>query len=115
MNLWERVSLMSFDAELMKSLHRTLAEEKWNDKSSTHLNTYWLVCSHVYPEIETHGLGYLADEKSIPKLCDQLMKIGTQGIYLEFNETTVTRPVLEAFGAAGFRVGIWSGRVEHEN
>ena len=115
MSVWESVSLMSFDAELMKALHSTWAEEKGEDKPSTFLNTYWLVCSRIYPEIETQGLGYFADEKSIPKLCDQLQKIGTQGIYLEFNETTVTRPVLEAFGAAGFRVGIWSGRAEHEN
>ena len=46
---------------------------------------------------------------------DLLEKVGTKGIYLEFNETTVTRPVLEAFRTAGFRVGIWSGRAEHEN
>ncbi len=115
MNAWECVSIMSFDAELMRALCSAWIEQGGTKTMGAALQTYWLVCTHQHSEVDSNRVGFLSGENDVPALCERLRNIGVSGVYLEFNETTVTRSVIRAFVAAGFRVGIWSGRPEHEN
>ncbi len=106
---WNRVFLMSFDADVMRAAH-----QRWHQGSYGELRTFWLVCSHFYEELGENSEGYLDSPERVGELIHRLKDIGVGGVYLEYNPDVTTAEVLLAFKDAGLELGIWSGKAEIE-
>lgn len=114
MNAWGNVSLMSFDSFLMKEIVEVWESPGWSQRINAPLRTFLLICSYPYPEILEYNLFQFKDASSLEYLIAELELVGTTGVYLEFHEASVTRSVIKGLRQAGFDVGIWSSRPEHD-
>lgn len=111
---WDRVYLMSFDSALMKDFHKYWRESGARRAQDAVLRSFWLVCTYPCDDLDEEPASLLTSSDQVEELLGSLGRLGVGGVYLQYRSEVVTPALVRRLCEAGYGVGIWSGRPEHE-
>ena len=78
------------------------------------LRSFWLVCTYPCDDLDEERASLLTSSDQVEELLGSLGRLGVGGVYLQYRPEVVTPALVRRLCEAGYGVGIWSGRPEHE-